>query len=697
VADLVTTNNALFSALAVHAPVGVFVCDAEGACVYSNERLCELVGLTSEQTLGDGWARALHPDDARRVQADWASAAAAGHDFHGEYRFLRPDGGVRWVEGSAAAVLDSEGKLLGWAGCCIDLTERRRSDERYQGLFERATDAVFTANADGKITAINPAGERLTGYRSRELVGMSLFDLIASDDAERALETFRRRLAGGEDAVSEYQLIRKSGTSVFVEVSGRSIEQDGKALGVEAIARDTTERHMLEERLLHESLHDQLTGLPNRTLFHERLGQALARAERSGSRVAVMLLDLDGFKLVNDSLGHAAGDELLVTLAPRLQRELRASDTVARLGGDEFAFVFEDVGREQVLIGMAERLLAAVAEPVASGHTHLRLTASLGITIAEPAATTETSLSNADTAMYKAKGAGRNRFEIYDDTMRSRLMRERTLMRELTSALRDSQLEIYYQPIISLTDGRVLAFEALARWNHPQWGWVAPSEFIPIAEDHGLILVLGQQVLSDAAKQATDWRTTYPHAFPLGIFANVSPRQLSQPDFVDVFVDTLEHQGASPRDVGIEITERVLIHHDEKKLAGNLEQLIRLGVRISLDDFGTGYASLTALKQLPLTAVKIDRSFIKAIRSKTDPAPVTHATVSLGHTLGLIVIAEGVETELQAGYLRDLGCDAAQGFHYARPQPAHLATTLLQAEQDDASPQARQDRWRTAA
>ena len=681
-------SEKLFDALADHAPVGVFVCDADGSCGYANEWLCRLIGLTSDQVLGDGWARALHPDDAERVRSEWEDAAAAGRDFHGEYRFARLDGGVRWVEGSAAAVRDSEGRLLGWVGCCVDLTAHKLSEQRYQELFEHASDAIFVLDADGGISAINVAGERLTGYRRDELVGMNVFDLIAPENAEWARETYEARLAAVTVGTAEYQMISKGGARVFVEVSGRLVEQDGRALGIEAIARDTSERHAFEQKLLHDALHDQLTGLANRTLFHERLGQALARAARSGSKVAVMLLDLDGFKRINDSAGHASGDELLVRLAPRLQDELRGSDSVARLGDDEFGFLFEDVAPGDGLFGVAQRVLAAVAEPVLVDQPQ-QLTASLGISVSEATNTTETMLSNADSAMYNAKRAGPGSVDTYDPTMRARLIRDLNLTKALTAALRDDQLAVHYQPIVSITDGHILALEALARWTHPEWGSVSPEEFIPIAEQHGLIVELGQRVLDAAAKHATDWRTRYPDALPLGVLVNISPRQLSQPAFVEVFTATLDRHGTRPRDIGIEITEHVLIQHDEKTLVANLGRLRRLGVRLSLDDFGTGYSSLTALKELPLSVLKIDRSFITAIRTPTDSAAITRASVSLGHTLGLTVIAEGVETEIQADYLRRLGCDAAQGFHYHRPQPAQRATSLLQAEHDTTNPRAR--------
>ena len=677
---LVGAHEGLFDALADHAPVGIFVCNAAGACVYVNECLCALVGLTSEAMLGDGWAVAVHPDDAERVGAAWIDAAANGTDVHAEYRYLRPDGSVRWVDVTAAAVRDADGQLLGWVGCSVDLTARKLSEDRYSELFEHATDAIFSATVAGTISAVNEAGQSLTGYTRDELVGMDMFNLVTPEDRVRAHATFERRLSGGELEVPEYQMLRKDGGRVFVELAGRSIMEDGRMTGIEAIARNTSDRHALEEELRRKAMHDPLTGLPNRSLFHDRLRQALARGKRSGSKVAVMLLDLDGFKLVNDSLGHRVGDELLVGLAARLQRELRSSDSVARLGGDEFGLLIEDFEREQQVIAIAARVLAAVAEPTLIGRSELQVTASIGIAIAKPDETAETALGNADNAMYKAKSAGAGYFEIYNDTMRFALQRELMLTQALTAALRAGETDVHYQPIVSLVDGRILAVEALARWNNSDLGPIEPSEFIPLAENHGLIVALGQQVVRLAARQTADWRAKNPHVLPLGAFVNVSPHELAQSDFVEIFTRTLEETGVATTDIGIEITERVLIDDANTTLIDNLNQLVQLGVRLVLDDFGTGYASLTALKQLPLTAVKIDGSFTRAILTTTDTAPVCDATISLGHTLALTVIAEGVETLLQSDYLTRHGCDAAQGFHYGRAQSADRMTALLEAD-----------------
>jgi PAS domain S-box-containing protein/diguanylate cyclase (GGDEF)-like protein len=680
VAEVAAAAEAVFGVLTDHSPVGVFVCAADGSAIYANEKLTGLTGLASEETLVERWASGLHPDDAERLEAEWALASTLGRNFHAEYRRLRSEGGVSWVEASAAALRGADEQVLGWVGCCVDLTAHKLSDERYQDLFEHSTDALFLVSVEGQITATNRAGSTLTGYDRDELVGLSLVDLIAPGDSARAMEALQQRLAGVERESAEFQMISKSGTPVFVHVTCRLIVHDGRPIGLEAIARDTSERHELEERLRQETMHDPVTGLPNRLLFHDRLSQALSRSSRSGTKLAVMLLGLHGCELGSDGLGSASADELLVELTRRLQRELCGSDSVARLDGNVFGFLFEDVSRDQELVRVAERVLAAVAVAGTVGDARVQVTADLGITIVEPTDTAQNALDNAGTAMSKAKGIGGGHFEIYNHPVGSRLLRELTIAKALSNAIRDDQLDVHYQPIISLTDGSILGLEALVRWNDPQWGWLAPDEFIPIAEDHGLVVALGQRMLNEVARQATNWRADYPSALPLGIFANISPRQLAQSDFLTTHVRILEQHGTAPSDVGIEITEHVVIDRANETLAHNLDQLTQLGSRLSLDDFGMGYSSLGVLEQLPLTALKIDRSFVAAIRTSSDPAPISHATISLGHAFGLTVIAEGVETQTQSDYLTRLGCDAAQGFLYGRPEPADRTTALLQGE-----------------
>ena len=551
------------------------------------------------------------------------------------------------------------------------------SEDRLKRLFERSNDMIFFLDPDGIVTLVNPATERIMGFGSGEAVGTNFMEFVAPADHERAGALLARLVAGADVTNEELGVVAKDGHRVFVEASARPVEADGQLVGVEGIARDVTERHALQETLVHQALHDPLTGLPNRTLFVDRLGQALARAERRSSRVAVLLLDLNNFKLINDSLGHDVGDEVLVAVARRLDRELRASESATRLGGDEFAFAVEDVKTETELAAVASRILSALAEPLAVDDRVARVTASLGIALAEPGDDPVSLLRNADIAMYQAKAQHQAAFDFFDRKMRARTLRELELGAALKDALRAGELAVHYQPIVSLGDGQVLAVEALTRWAHPQWGWVQPTEFIPLAERNGTIIPLGMWLLAEAARQAAAWRKQYPDALPLGVFVNVSPRQLSQPNFIPFLTKTLSDHDASPSDIGIEITEQVFTD-TAAQLDENLAALTQMGIRLSLDDFGTGYSALSSLMRFPLAALKIDRSLIRD--TDTDSDPITTAAISLAHGQDLLAIAEGVETEEKAKHLRQLGCAAAQGYYFARPQPASELTGLLETQ-----------------
>jgi diguanylate cyclase (GGDEF)-like protein/PAS domain S-box-containing protein len=674
---LAESSEALFHALTDRAPVGIFVTDAEGRCVYCNSFVLGLSGLTLEESLGYGWMRALHPDDVERVQAGWAASAAAGTEFALEYRFRRPDGAVSWVDGIASDVHGPGGTLLGWVGICVDLTERKRGEERLREMFEHARDAVYSSDMRGRFTSVNGATEKLTGYTREELLEMTLVDLIAPEDAERGRALMLRRLAGTHDGITDVQLVRKDGRRVRVEISARRVFDETGPVGVEAIARDVTEQHELQERLEYQAFHDPLTGLPNRALLRDRLEQALVRAARAGTKVAVMLMDVDNFKLVNDTLGHAAGDELLVGIAPRLRLALRQSDTVARLGGDEFAFVLEGVSDERSAVAVAERVLAGFEEPLPTAYGEHRIAASLGIVVADASDDAETLLRNADAAMYTAKAQSKGGYALYEESRRLELVREADVAHALAGAIDTGELEVHYQPIVSLTDGRILAVEALARWNHPEWGWVSPAEFVPAAERNGLIGPLGQLVLGEAARQAAIWRGCSPGSMPFGVFVNVSPRELAVDGFVEHLAGTLDRAGLTTADIGVEVTESALIGEAGSTAARNLDALARLGIRLSLDDFGTGYSALASLKRFPFSVLKVDRFFVGAIADLEQAAPITSAVVALGQTLGMTVVAEGVETPPQLERLRRLGCHAGQGYLLARPQSAAELTDLL--------------------
>ncbi|HEY2787926.1 MAG TPA: EAL domain-containing protein [Gaiellales bacterium] len=672
------TSVAVFRALAERASVGVFVLNALGECDYANERACELTGLSLEQLYGRGWTGALHPSDVDGVLEQWASATASGESLSSEHRFLRPDGRVSWVEVVASPVHDAAGVLLGWAGTVVDMTDRKLGEARYAELFEHASDAVVTLGPAGDFISVNRAAEIMTGYGRDELAAMSMFDFIAPQDAERIRRLLSGEVERNEREIVALELIGRDGRRAYIEVSARRVVEHGSTVRIEAIARDTTERRELEGRLDHQAVHDALTGLPNRLLLVDRLEQSLARSRR-GDDVVVMLLDLDNFKLVNDSLGHMAGDRLLVTVAERLRAAVPEICTTARVGADEFVLLLDGVEGTPEVVALAERILAVVAEPFPTETGPAHLGASIGIAFAEGEASAESLLANGETAMHRAKRSAKGGFELFDRAMRARVRRHMAVVSQLRQALEDGALDVHYQPIVAIADGAPLAVEALIRWPHAEWGWVQPSEFIPLAEDNGLIVPLGDHVLGEVARQIAAWRREYPGTLPVGAFANVSPYQLSQPDFVPKLTSLLDRHGLAAADLGIEITEGVFLDENDSAVTDNIAELARIGVPLSLDDFGTGYSALASLKRFPFASLKIDGYFIGAITQPTHPAPITTAIVGLGRALGVTVIAERVETAVQLDRLRSLGCDAGQGYLFARPQPAQALDAILAA------------------
>jgi diguanylate cyclase (GGDEF)-like protein/PAS domain S-box-containing protein len=442
------------------------------------------------------------------------------------------------------------------------------------------------------------------------------------------------------------------------------------------VLADAIQSRKAQEQVRHDSLHDGLTGLPNRTLFLDRVGHALTRSNRHPQPLAVFFVDLDRFKLVNDSLGHEAGDELLRLVAPRFESAIRPSDTLARLGGDEFAVLCEQLPSEASATRIANQLMSALEEPIVlNGRDHV-VSASIGIAVGTPGSNAPDLLRDADAAMYRAKAHGRGRAELFDEEMRVRVLDRVRTESALRDALTDEdQIYLDYQPLVSLRSGRIIGAEALARWRHPEWGPVSPVEFIPVAEDSGLIHQLGAQVMRRAARECAAWQDNPDFA---GIAVNISVRQLVQPDEVATLVrEVIAAEGIAPGFLTLEITESVLIEHlDDTRKA--LESLNDLGVRLSLDDFGTGYSSLSYLADLPFDSVKIDLALTRKIVDTPQAAVFANAIIQMGHALNKQVIAEGVETLEQANRLQELGCDIAQGYYLGRPLAPDILTALLQ-------------------
>jgi diguanylate cyclase (GGDEF)-like protein len=434
------------------------------------------------------------------------------------------------------------------------------------------------------------------------------------------------------------------------------------------ITEVAADRFAADDAARHLALTDPITGLPNRVLFADRVDHALSRARRDGTQVAVLLLDVDQFKLVNDSLGHDAGDELLTAIAPRLLDAVRESDTVARLAADEFAVLCEGIHEDGDAIALGERIGAALCQPVPVQGRDLFVTASTGVVVsADGAETTPELLSHADAAMYRAKEAGRGRVVLYDELTRGGWVDRLRMETDLRLALERGQLSLVYQPIVDLRDGRTRSVEALLRWTHPERGPIGPDVFIPVAEETGLIVEIGRWVLETAVAQVAEWQRTQPGARGLGVTVNVSGRQLFHESLVADVERVAADSGIAPGTLGLEITESVLM--DEGDAVAVLEALRARGARLSLDDFGTGYSSLSYLKRFPLDTLKIDRSFVSGLGTGQDDTALVATIVSMAGSLGLEVVAEGIETEEQLRRLRDLGCDRAQGFLLARPLP----------------------------
>jgi diguanylate cyclase (GGDEF)-like protein len=442
------------------------------------------------------------------------------------------------------------------------------------------------------------------------------------------------------------------------------------------VLANAIERRRTEERTQHEALHDPLTGLPNRSLFFDRLQHALSVAARRRTAIAVLFLDLDQFKLVNDSLGHAAGDELLAAVAPRLEQALRPGDTVARFGGDEFAVLAEEVGDERGATRIAERIAEALARPFIVREREHFVSASIGISMGGGAEEPEALIRDADSALYRAKDHGRGGYEIFDEVMRSRVIEHMQTENDLRRAIQREEFVVHYQPVVRLADGTIESMEALLRWDHPERGLIGPLAFIPVAEESRLIVPIGRWVIEQACRQAAAWQRLQPDSAPVGVAVNLSARQVADPELIPYVEESISANGIEPSTLWLELTESTLLD-DTTYVERTLGSLNRLGVRLVLDDFGVGFSSLGYLKRLPLSMVKLDRTFVESVTDSPHDAAIVRAVSDMADTIGIAVVAEGVETAEQVRVARDLGCGYAQGFHFAEPVAASYVEALL--------------------
>jgi diguanylate cyclase (GGDEF)-like protein/PAS domain S-box-containing protein len=556
--------------------------------------------------------------------------------------------------------------------------QRLRVEARFGSLVRNSSDLLLIVSPDHRIGYVSPSVERVLGFRQEQLHGRAVEDLIHPDDQLTAVALIRRVPgSAGPSTRVEWRIRHRDGSWRDFELACTDLTGDPTVAGVVLNGRDISERKALEEQLTHQAFHDPLTGLANRALFKDRVDQALVRASRRGSSVAVIFLDLDDFKTVNDSLGHHAGDRLLADVAERLQGALRTSDTIARLGGDEFAVLLEEADDSEVQ-RTAERAVTELRAPFAIEGQQVFVSASIGIALGSSGLNSAPDLlRGADMALYAAKSRGKGEVRVFDRTMHQDLVSRLELDAELRRAIDHDELVVHYQPIVALGDATVVGFEALVRWQHPVRGLILPGLFIQFADDSGMIDAIGRLVLDRACRQLRIWQETHPGR-PLTMGVNLSARQLDSDSVVEMVRDAIDATGVAASSVIIEITEGTLMQDVEATLR-RLVDLKKLGVRLAIDDFGTGYSSLSYLRRFPVDVLKIDRSFVEHVAARTDAMALTRAIVELARSLRIRAVAEGVETAAQAAELRSLGCDYGQGYLFGPPMAPAAAEALLRA------------------
>jgi diguanylate cyclase (GGDEF)-like protein/PAS domain S-box-containing protein len=717
-------------------PAIIYVADAggNGRWHYVSPQIQSILGYSPEEWCADPtlWASRLHPEDRQRVlthEASWQQGGGcSGGPSATEYRMCHRDGHAVWIRDDARLARDADGTMR-WHGVLSDISERKQVEaELEQRAAQQSAVARLGEHALEGMTLVELMQEAVSGasemleveitavleYLPDESTlvlrsaigwppsafGKQRFPVGTASQSGYTLETMRPVIVTDwrtEDRFQQSPELARKGTLSGLTVIIDGPERPFGVLGVQSmtprdfgpgdvdflqslanVLADALQRQTTEDRIRHRALHDALTGLPNRVLFLDRLEHALARLRRRGTKAAILFLDFDRFKLVNDSLGHQVGDELLAAAAPRLRQAVRASDTVARFGGDEFGILLEDISGEREAVETAERIASVFTRPfVLAGSEHF-VTTSIGIALAQGGELPEELIRDADAAMYRAKERGRARYELFDEVMRDRAIARLRVENDLRRALERNELRLVYQPLVSLIDRSIVGVEALLRWEHPGRGPIPPSEFIPIAEEDGLIEPIGLWVLERACRQAAHWHQARPDAAPIGISVNLSAVQVVNRNFPGVIAQVLRATGLDPASLSLEITESVTLR-DAESLTEALPALKALGLHLILDDFGTGYSSLGYLTRLPIDAIKIDRSFVDGLGTESRDSAITEAIIAMSSALSLQVIAEGVETPRQAAELTRLGCGLAQGFLFSRPLPAAEITMLLES------------------